>query len=452
VISVLSSCLDNNTATTASTDPSFVSLTIAGNDSVKTAKFTLIGDTIVNLDSLPFRTPIDSVLPTFSFKSTSKSVIIFAKKNKFNQDSVTVTGIDTLFFGSNPIQIRNYPADTKAPNKLYTVKVNVHKVQPELYVWSKSVNDILNSTAKNQKTIYFNNEFHHFLNNGSSASLFKSTDGKIWSSSTVSGLPVNTPLNDIMQFNGKLFVTKDGLNIYSSNNDATVWSKSTMSIFTFKSLLYVFDNKLWAVVQTVSDSKNRFAWSYDAEVWNVIGEIPANFPVKDFAAIKLTTLTNKDKVLVIGGISGDDKLLKTRWSSENCVDWFDFSKVNSSLDSLRAGSSVILYDKKLLLFGGAINSDTLINFYRESRDEGLTWQRPNTVFNQIAIGNEFVSSITRKDTVTYSNFYKPHYYQSVMADSKSRIYLIGGKTSVTSTSCVSDVWTGKLNRLSFIRK
>jgi len=320
-----------------------------------------------------------------------------------------------------------------------------------LYQWIKFADNIKNSTPNNQKTILFNNIIYHYQNDGSSASLYTSSDGKSWNSASISGLPVNTPLNDMIQFNGKLFVTQDGFNIYSSS-DATKWNKIAMSIFSFKSLLYVFDNKLWAVVQTGLDSKNRFAWSVDGDVWNAIGEIPANFPVKDFSAIKLTTITSKDKVLVIGGISGNDKLLTNRWSTEDGINWFDFSIENNSLDLLQAGSSVILYDKKLLLFGATINADTLVNFYRESKDEGLTWQIPNTLYNQIAIGKEFVVNTSRKDTVTYSNYYKPHMYQSVVVDANNRIFIIGGKTSKTSTSFVSDVWTGKLNRKGFLRQ
>ena len=101
-ILILSSCLDTTTTTTTtSSDASFVSLTLAGNDSVKAAKFTLDGDgvTIINVDSLPFRTRIDSVYPTFAFKSASKAVLHFPKnriiyKYKFSKgsDSIYIRG------------------------------------------------------------------------------------------------------------------------------------------------------------------------------------------------------------------------------------------------------------------------------------------------------------------------------------------------------------------------
>ena len=72
VTGFLSSCLPTDPTTTLSSDASFVSLTLSGNDSVKTAKFTLNADgiTIENKDSLPFQTRIDSVYTTISFKSS----------------------------------------------------------------------------------------------------------------------------------------------------------------------------------------------------------------------------------------------------------------------------------------------------------------------------------------------------------------------------------------------
>ena len=81
-IILLSSCLGTtNTATEASTDAGFVSLTISGNDSVSKAVFTLVDKTIVNVDSLPYKTPVDSVYPVFTFVSTAATKLYFPKNN-----------------------------------------------------------------------------------------------------------------------------------------------------------------------------------------------------------------------------------------------------------------------------------------------------------------------------------------------------------------------------------
>ena len=466
IIGFLSSCIPTNTPTTVSSDASFVSLTLSGNDSVKTAKFTLdaTGITIVNLDSLPYQTRIDSVYPTFSFKSTAGAKLHFPNSAyyKFKKDSVIVSGKDTVDFRQPGIWIQNYASDSKS-YKNYNIQINVHKVQPELYIWSKITDNVNFVNAKSQKTIILNDKFYYYLNDGTSSFLYNSNDGYSWTTSTVNGLPTATPLTDMIQFNGKIFVSQDGFNLYSSAN-GTNWTKKTVTNFTFKSLAFVLNGSLWAVVQS-TDLSYHFATSTDGDVWSMIGTIPSSFPVKDFASLTVATVTGKQKAIVLGGYSQTGALLINSWSSEDGLYWVDFSTENHTLDSLAAGASVISYDKKLLLIGKNSLKDT--TFYRESKDEGLSWQIPNLRYNQIRYSSLEKSVKTQKDTVVY-NYYKAHAYQSVLVDKNSRIFLIGGFINNTTISTISgnqnsrqsnsgivpvtDVWTGKLNRKSFLRQ
>lgn len=478
ILIIFSSCLQTNTPIAVSSDASFVSLTIVGNDSVKKAVFTLEGTTIVNLDSLPFHTRIDSVFPKFNFKSTAYAKLFCPKdglKYKFNKDSAIITGKDTVDFNQSNIYIKNYPTDSKSKYQIYYFKINVHKIQPELYVWKKVTDNVNSVNATSQKAIIFNDKIYYYLNDGTAAYLHTSTDGSFWNSGvSVSGLPVSTPLNDMTQFNGKLFLSRDGANIYSST-DGLNWIVKSVSSFTFKSLLFTLNGQLWATVQSVSGDKSyHFATSSDGDTWAMLNDvIPASFPVSDFAPLTFSAITGKSKAVVLGGYSQTGDLLKNCWSTEgekvnSKYYWVDFSNENNSLDSLAAGASVISYDKKLLLFGK--NNISNKTFYRESRDEGLSWQVPNKVFNQIALASLIKSPKTRKDTITYSGYYLPHVYQSVVVDKNSNISIIGGyvdKSILTAARRynagqmnsgnvnlipVSDVWTGKLNRKSFLRQ
>ena len=481
VIVLLSSCLDTNTTTTTSSDASFVSLTLAGNDTVKTAKFAIdaSGLTIENIDSLPFRTRIDSIYPTFSFKSTLKAVLHFQKDHKNykflrGSDSIYITGKDTVDFRQalwtnkdSALWINNYATDGTKHNPPYNIKINVHKVHPELYVWKKVTDNLTSANIISQKAIIFKGSILYFLNDGNNAYLYTSADGYNWSSGSVNGLPVNTPLNDITEFNGALYLSQNGKNIYSSI-DGVNWTTS-VSNYTFKSFLFSLNNNLWAVVKSDNESVNRFM-SYNGNIWTIRDTIPANFPVRDFTSLSFSNRTGKPKTLIIGGVSNNNTQLKNRWSTEDGVYWVDFSKVNQTLDTLAIGSSVISYDNKLLLFGKYNSKNTL--FYKESIDEGLSWKFPNTVYNQIALGTEYKSPKTYKDTVSYDALirYQPHIYQSALVDKNSRILLIGGFLDNVTASNVkqatmqrsssqnanliptTDIWTGKLNRKNFIRQ
>jgi hypothetical protein len=304
----------------------------------------------------------------------------------------------------------------------------VHKVDPELYIWSNITGNVSSVNAINQKAVILNDIIYYYMNNGTTAYLSTSTNGSSWSSQTVNGLPLATPLNDMILFNGKLFVSQDGYNLYSSAN-GTDWTKTQPSTgFTFKSLAFALNNQLWAVVKSVNDGSYHFAITTDGVIWNMTtGTTPTNFPVNDFAANTFSTITGKQKVVVLSGYSSNGTLLKNNWSSEDGVYWVDFSTENHTLDSLAVGASVISYDKKLLLFGK--NNSVNKTIYRESKDEGLSWQVPDTLRNSLP------------------KTFPVRSYQSAVVDKNNKIFIIGGNTG---TSVLTDVWTGKVNRKSFL--
>lgn len=451
VIVLLSSCLGTTETTDLSSNPSFSSLTFAANDSIpniEDAEFTLefdplVGDSvIVNLDSLPYNTRIDSVFPTFGFVSSSAQYLIY------ENDTVLLDGSDTIDF-SEPVKIRNVAAD-KIKTRVYTVKVNVHQVEPELYVWNKVSENVDNHDATSQKAIVFNDTIFYYLNNGSAAYLYKSTDGKSWSEQSVSGLPVNTSLNDMQLFNGKLYLTQDGDKVYSTS-DRRNWTVKTNLDYTYKSLLFTFQNKLWAVVQSKNVAVNRFATSTDGVVWVIGDVIPTSFPVSGFTSLAFSSRTGKPKVIVLGGILSSGEKSNHCWTTEGEIVggnmyWsdFNFDNTNRSLDTLAAGASLISYDKKLFVFG--LRTDTILPHFKQSIDEGLTWQKPDSTYNYLPGDLE----VRNYQSVFV---FKPRAYNST--DSKeqnlesNKIFIIGGKTA---TSVKTDVWTGKLNRKNFLRQ
>lgn len=454
VILALSSCLGTTTDVTVSSNPCFSSLVFKANDSIpklNTAVFSLQFDAslndsvIVNLDSLPYKTRVDSVYPTFSFKSSAGAKLHFPLGYKYKKDSAVITGNDTIDF-RKPIWVKNYASDAKT-YRIYTIKVNVHQVDPELYQWNKAKATNINSiNATSQKTVLLNDKFFYYLNDGTSSYLYTSTDGYSWGSATVSGLPVSTPLTDMIQFNSKLFLTRDGFNIYSSSN-GTEWTKKSASDFTFKSLAFVLNGQLWAVVQSVSDATYHFANSNDGDVWSMVGAIPTGFPISDFASVSFSTITKQTKAVILGGYSVDGSQLKNNWSTEDGVYWVDFSTENHTLDTLSVGASVIRYDDKLFVFGTYNISNK--NFYKVSVDEGLSWQIPDTLHNYLPAG---LMSRNYQSVVVF----KPTAYDKVNSAGlqneiikSNRIFIIGGKLGST---VYSDVWTGKLNRKNFLRQ
>lgn len=450
-----SSCdLSNSTDSVVySSDPSFYSLTFAENDSVadlETAVFTLEYDAllndsvIVNLDSLPYKTRIDSVYATFTFKSTAGSYFVIGTEKTY------MTGKDTLDF-TKSMSILNYAAD-QVKSREYPIKVNVHTVDPEVYNWRKVNNGIYSHAGDNQRTVVFNNTFYMYVNNGSQNYLYTSGDGASWSATTVTGLPTVTSLKNIIEFNSKLYLADDaGSKIYSSANGKDwVALDYQAENFTFKSLLYVMDSKLWAITKSKTDNSYHIANSTDGSVWIVRSEIEDNFPVSDFAAISFFSRAGNSKALIVGGTSKDGDRLVNCWSTEDGYYWVDFSVENSTLDALNVGASIISYDDKLLLFGSKSKSSVLVNNYLVSKDEGLSWSTPDTLYNRLR------EPVVVSGDTTYT-YYTPRSFQSVVLFKSdltnkttlaNRIFVIGGKTQ---TATLTNVWSGKLNRFGFLR-
>ncbi|MDO9152985.1 MAG: DUF6242 domain-containing protein [Paludibacter sp.] len=461
ILGLFTSCdwLDTN-PTVVSTNPSFVSLSFGKNDSIPNinkAVFKLVWDgllndsIIVNLDSLPYRTRIDSVFPAFKFYSSSAAYLYLRKTTGSGVDTVLITGKDTIDF-TRVLRIKNIAADTKT-EKPYPIKVNVHQVESELYTWKRYVESIYTQTASTQKAVTRNDSIFFYAGSGINNYLYVNKIGQSWNESKVTGLPNYSDLNNITQFNNKFYLINDNIEIYSTS-DCFNWKKENIANINFKfiSFLYTLNGKLWAITKSNIDQKYRFANTVDGITWNIGNEIPVNFPVGDFAALSFYTKNEKEKAIVLGGYSAGGTLLNNVWSTENGTLWVDFTVENVTLDSL-SGATIIPYDGKLLLFGGMNMSGKIVKTnYMQSIDEGLSWSIPSTTYNQL---REVIVS----GTSTNYLYYKPRSYQSVLnvvvkntakGYSDYFIYLIGGRDE--KAKVYTDVWVGKLNRLSFIQK
>jgi hypothetical protein len=428
-----------------STDPSFVSLVFDENDSIpglEDAVFTLEYDSvIVNLDSLPFQTRIDSVFPSFTFRSSAGKYLIMKDSLGTGLDTVPLIGNDTIDF-NKVLRVVNFAADGKTQQS-YQIKVNVHQVEPELYVWNRKVNQIFTHDSNVQKAIFFSNKFLFYAGADTNNYLYSSSNAVNWVSETLVGLPVNCNFRNITAFNNKLYLVHDDGNVYSSA-DGYTWTSLNPGVagYAIINLLFELDNNLWSLFKNQLTQKYYFGTSTDGAAWVINEMIPEDFPVVGFASLSIKSRTNKTKAVVIGGYDSQSDLLSSVWSVQknifNEYKWVDFTNGNNASLKPNAGGSVINYDNKLVLFGGLVNDSNVVeSVYMESIDEGLTWRRTDSINNVI-------------EDLSIPLSYQPRTYSSVIHDETSHyIYLFGGKTD---DRIFSDVWVGKLNRLSFLRQ
>ncbi len=455
---VFTSCdwLDSNSTVTTSSDATFVSLTFSAANTadaaVSKAVFTLViegsDSIIVNLDSLPYNTAIDSVIPKFTFASTNAAYVLIKDSTGTKIDTVSITGTDTLDF-NRVVKIKNFATDGKAYHS-YSFRVNVHKVEPELYQWKNVVNQMYTHQGSLQKAVMMNNTIYFFNSTGLTTSLYTSTTGASWSSrNLVTDLPDNALLRNMLVFNNKIFLIHNDSLIYSSTNGVD-WTKKSFqnTDYWFKNLLYDFKGELWALVQNKSNGDYKFATSVDGASWTKHEElVHANFPVGGYASVSFLSRTKQPKVLVAGGYSKTGAFLNKVWSSQDGLYFVEFSKENTTY-GYRTGTNIIYYEDKLLAFGGIDeNGKMQALLYLQSADEGLSWKDIDTTYMTVREKYTF----NRNDSVisAYKN-YKRRFNHSAVVDKDKNIILIGGRDSLPQT--YTDVWVGRLNKAVFIRK
>ena len=452
-IYIFNACLGKEEEILFSDDPNFVSLKFDANDSIpglEKAVFTVEFDEdlqdsiIVNLDSLPFQTRIDSIGPTFTFRSSAYAYLIALDSLETGFDTIAITGKDTVNF-EKVVSVTNFAANREV-SATYHIKVNVHQVEPELYVWKRAVDAIYEHGGNVQQAVFFKDRFLFYVSTGLTNYLYTSDNAIDWFPMAINGLPLTDNFTTIKSFNDKLYLLHQNGSIYNSE-DGENWTATDPGVsgYAARNLLFVLDNKLWALFQQAADGKLYYAFSENGDDWQLTEAASTMFPVVDFASLNFASRVQKPKALILGGRNNAGTLLNKTWSVEKNVNgvykWVDFTADKTDAQPY-AGAAVIPYDNKLLRFGGMNDDDYVIgNGLAESVDEGLTWRATDSLYNTIYDTEREIS-------------YQKRAFQSVILDEENHfIYLIGGKgRNDAGVQFYSDVWIGKLNRMYFPEK
>ena len=387
---------------------------------------------IYSKDSLRYKTRLDSVVPYITYKATPGSATFYLPN-----DTIVSTGNDTIDLTQKPVYLHVFASDMKT-ERWYKIDINVHKINPDLYVWENLVDNIFPQQNCETKAFYIKDQFVLFVNNGLSTQIYTSKDTTNWaqSNTTLTGLPTPCHVRDIVLHDNQLYyIDKDKL--YASANIYN-WEETDYSGSTFEpiNMLLSYNNLAWCIVQDTTTKQLALATIQNNQITpqkniedHEDGYIPNTFPISDFAATSFTCSSERPRAIVVGGrnINGDP--VNSRWSFEydpNVKKYSlkDFTISQPSFNTL-TGASIIQYDGKLMMFGGIDNNLEWNSTMLYSKDEGMNWQIPDTTFNQLP--------------TQYGN---RHNQTALVLDNS--IYLIGGQSHNTS---FSDVYRGRLNSL-----
>jgi hypothetical protein len=197
---------------------------------------------IYNHDSMSYATQIDEkVIVNFTTSiSTSGSEItnVLNITNIANGDSVWVKPGDSIDV-SAPLRLRVVALDYVTV-KEYTVKLNIHQVDPDSVQYIKIASGLSFLEAEETKTGLYNNRFFTFARIGGEIQLHSSSDALSWNRvaiSNVNPLPVNTVIKGIQYSKNAIFAYTENGDLYSTNDDYSNNWRKINNPYPLKSIL-----------------------------------------------------------------------------------------------------------------------------------------------------------------------------------------------------------------------
>lgn len=449
------SCLKNDNTEYETTSDAFISAfsigdietrvagkTAAGKDTTFVYKvtgtdypFTInqLTNEIYNNDSLPLGTNVKRVLTEITY-----SYYISYAKN--GQDTVWAS-TDSLDF-SNPISFKVYAMN--GSTRLYNVKLNVHKQDPDSLQWGEVQTNLSLPAFAPQKAVYCNNRMYIFVQeSGKTLQVTSSDNGFSWSAlQPVADESLKADYSSVLALNGSMYLLADG-KLYSSA-DGVEWAAFATDAPEFDRLfaasprngeLYAAtaDNTLYAVTQ---EGTVRAMGAIDSD---------ARFPNKDlsYSVQPLASNPKIERLTLVGNSISNTRaaadtaaVVWTKLSTES--QWTYYPQASGNVQGLPQLEKLFsfAYDGKLFAFGGtnsyqASASIPAFQGLYSSMDGGIGWwlQTTKTTF-PLTDGK-------------VSRFAGRAPYYSCLVDADNYIWIFW---NVEGTP---EVWRGKVNRLGF---
>lgn len=428
VVSIaVSSCLDSDENYEFSSDATIHAF---GLDTVygKHYKFSIdqLNRLIFNKDSLPVGadTIIDRIL--IDTMSVTGGITSGIEDTLFNiKDSVNLIAAMNNDAG---MKFKVHAADGVTVRE-YTLKVNVHKQDPDSLVWKPMAEEsvVFSNTvnAKAQRSVLLNTDLLVYTNN---TTVYKTSTVPYhynWSQASVTNLPSDAKLTSVINFQEKLYMPTLSGDVYSSSN-GVAWEKVNGLSNKVVSLVACFvengiNNMLPTLVgiQKDSDNNNYFCITTDGLTWEQTEAVPDGFPTENIYYTALTTANGVDKVVVTGMPQASEKQT-TQWFSLNGKGWASLStgSTPSTMCPGMTDPSILYYGDMFYCFGGKLDA-----IY--SSIAGIAWQKTE---------KKFLLPLEFKEKGSYS----------MTVDKNNYIWIVFGGNGTKN-----EVWRGRLNKLGF---
>lgn len=430
----ISSCLDSDDNYEYSSD---ATIRAFGIDTIGKGiyyKFTIdqLKREIYNVDSLPVGS--DTII------------------DKILIDTLTVTGWvtsglnDTLFNTSDsvdlrePIKLKVHAADGVTVRE-YTIKVNVHKQDPDSLIWREMAALPASPVSGKQKSVILKEELFVYTSSTTAYRSSLSTPASLqWSLINVK-LPEGAKLNSIVSFNNQLFITTTSGEAFYSDNGIS-WTKMDMQgmqMVTFlggipEDKVTGSKNRLTGIF--TKDGENYFcAKNIEETTWEISEEtIPKDFPLEGIYSTVFTNASGIKQTVIVGNTETTAEET-VPWFTMDGLTWADMSTPTDFSCPAMKNPSIMYYGGLFHMMGGDFN------IIRTSR-VGIEWNEAATKFRypteiKVTPGEEEDD----KDTIEYISLFKDKGDYSLTIDTNHYIWIVW--------SSDGSVWRGRQNKLGF---
>lgn len=386
-------------------------------------------------DSLKYGTRLDSVVPRFTFAAVPSSSLL-----TIGDQTISLTGIDTLNFNKKPIYVTITAADGTT-KKVYEISVYVHQIDPDLYMWEELSTAITPPLPMEEKALMAERVFFYYTNDGFQNNLYTSANGRVWTKEpTPAGLPTDCRVRSICYLDtAQTFYYADANGIYTSW-DGVNWALDATPGYEPVTMLLSFNDEAWLVVRLTGETALHLA-TVDADGAIRLRDdllphdtLPADFPVYGFAAVEYDDKAYLPHALIAGGFNSKGTMVASAYNievyaraketAEAVYRLTDYTAMQEERDPF-AYRSYVWYHDHLESYGGVDAAMQIVDEIRFSEDAGLSWETAD-------------STVSR-----YPEGYRLRYRPSVMTDGEY-LYLIGGQGA---EGTYTDAYRARLNSI-----
>lgn len=429
---------------------------------------------IYNADSLPKGTNVSHLLVNIKTPTVKVCRLTFRRAGSDNDTTVNYLSSqkDSIDFSQGPAKLEIVSEDG-ALTRTYTVRVNVHRSEPDSLYWNQAYKRSLPTNLTNvavQRTIEHNGKIFCLTENAAGTHCLAQTSHPLdtWQYTAVQ-LPAAAQVRELTSWGDKLAILDQSGMIWTSEDEGKTWLAEGHNAHH---IYGDYDGRLLCSAQ-------------EADGWKILTlpegdklSLPEGMPVSGTSQMLVysTKWAPNPMGLMVGGKTADGKMTNTVWAFDGnqCAK----INVNNELPAV-SGMTVVPYstyknnniwqvteETALLAFGGIQSGGVFLNrTVYISVDRGIHWQTANRLLQQPGYIPAFYDA---DGLVVSSDMSIPQVWQSqpdaklppwLYIEEPSRvsapittwecpaIYLFGGVNNQEET--FDTVWRGVINRLTF---